>query len=63
MFTNPHLACKLAHERQRDMLTKAEHQRLARQLRDLARASRRPARAQRWMTRALKCGRPAALPS
>jgi len=31
-----------AHERQREMIAQADRQRLARQLRDVARASRRP---------------------
>ena len=40
MFTHPYLASQLARERERDMLAQADQQRLARQLRDLARASR-----------------------
>jgi hypothetical protein len=59
MFTHPYLA----RERQRDMLAQADQQRLARQLRDLARASQGAARAQRRLTRPVRRGDPAALPS
>ena len=41
MFIHPYLGSQLARERQRDMLAQAHQQRLARQFRDLARASRR----------------------
>ena len=41
MFTHPYIGSQLARERQRDMLAQAHQQRLARQFRDLARASRR----------------------
>lgn len=41
MFTHPYIASQLARERQRDMQTQADNHRLARQFRDLARASRR----------------------
>jgi hypothetical protein len=43
MFTHPYISSQLARERQRDMLTQAREERLARQLRHLARASRRAA--------------------
>ena len=46
MFTHPYLASQLARERERDMLAQAGQQRLARQLRDLARASRQAGRTQ-----------------
>ena len=45
MFTHPYIGSQLARERQRDMLAQAHQQRLARQFRDLARASRRAERA------------------
>ena len=63
MFTHPYPASEIARERQRDMLARADQQRLVRQLRDLARASRRAQRARWRMTRPLKRSRPAALPS
>jgi hypothetical protein len=63
MFTHPHLASEFARERQRDMLAQADQQRLVRQFRDLAKASRRAERAQRRTTRSLKRSRPAVLPS
>jgi len=52
MFTHPDLASDFASERQRDMLARADQQRLVRQLRDLARAPRRAQRARWRMTRA-----------
>ena len=63
MFSHPRLGSQLARERQRDLLAQAGQQRLARQLGDLARASRRAAPARRPMTRVFKRTRPAALPS
>jgi hypothetical protein len=63
MFTQPNIGSQLTPERQRDMLAPADQQRLVRQLREHARASRRAARAGRRMTRLLKRTRPAALPS
>ncbi len=63
MFTHPHPASELARERQRDMLARADQQRLVRQLRDLARASRRAQRARWRIPRPLKRSRPVALPS
>jgi hypothetical protein len=63
MFTHPYLGSQLARERQRDMLAQADQQRLVRQFRDLARASRRAEPAGRRMTRVFKRTRPAALPS
>ena len=63
MFTHPHLASQLATERQRDMLARADQQRLARQLRGLARASRHVAWAPRRLTRPVRRSRPVALPS
>jgi hypothetical protein len=41
MFTHPYIGSQLARERQREMLAQAGQQRLGRQLRNLARASRR----------------------
>lgn len=63
MFIHPYLGSQLARERQRDMLAQAHQQRLARQFRDPARASRRAEPAGRRMTRVFKRTRPAALPS
>ena len=63
MFTHPHIASQLARERQRDMLAQASQQRLARQLRHLARSSRQTQRAGRPVTRVLRRIRPAPLPS
>jgi hypothetical protein len=63
MFTYPYLASALGCERQRDLLARAHQQRLARQCRTLAQASRRPAPASRWIARTLKRSRPAALAS
>jgi hypothetical protein len=63
MFIHPRLASELAPKRQHDMLAQAAQQRLVRQLRDLARASRRAERAKRRMTGSLKRCRPAVLPS
>ena len=63
MFTHPYLGRQLARERQRDMLAQAHEQRLARQFRDLARASRRAEPVGRRMTRVFRRTRPAALPS
>ena len=63
MFTHPYIGSQLARERQRDMLAQAHQQRLARQFRDLARASRRAEPACRRMTRVFRRTRPAALPS
>jgi len=40
MFTNPYLGMEIARERQRELLAAAEQQRLVRQLRAMARASR-----------------------
>jgi hypothetical protein len=39
MFTHPYLSSQIASDRRREMLVKAEQQRLARQLRAQARAS------------------------
>ena len=63
MFTHPYVGSQLARERQREMLAQAGQQRLVRQVREHARASRRAARADRRMTRVLKRTRPATLPS
>jgi hypothetical protein len=62
MFTHPYIASQLASERQRDMLAWAGNQRLLRQLRDHARASRRAGRTERRTARALKRTPSAALP-
>ena len=40
MYTHPHIASQIGIGRQRDMLARAEQQRLARQLRHLSRARR-----------------------
>jgi len=63
MFTHAYVGSQLARERQREMLAQAGQQRLVRQLREHARASRRAARAGRQTTRLLRRTRPAALPS
>jgi hypothetical protein len=63
MFTHPYRASGLARERQRDLLAQADQQHLARQLRDLARASRGAERANWRLTRPRRRGRPAVLPS
>ena len=63
MFTHPYIGSQLARERHRDMLARADQQRLVRQARDLARASRRAEPAGLRMTRVFKRTRPAALPS
>jgi hypothetical protein len=63
MFTHPYIGSQLARERQRDMLAQVGQQRLIRQLRDLARASRRAERTSRRMTRSPWRSRRAVLPS
>ena len=63
MFTHPSIGSQLARERQREMLAQADQQRLVRQFREHARASRRFERAGRRMIHLLKRARPAALPS
>ena len=63
MFTHPYVGSQLARERQREMLAQAGQQRLVRQLREHATASRRAAQAGRRTTRLLGRTRPAALPS
>jgi hypothetical protein len=40
MYTHPHIGSQIGSERQRDMLARAEQQRLARQVRHLSRARR-----------------------
>ena len=40
MYTHPYIGGQIGSERQRDMLARAEHRRLARQLRARSRASR-----------------------
>jgi hypothetical protein len=54
MFTHPYIGSQLARERQREMLAQAGQQRLGRQLRDLARASRRAEGTGRRQRRALR---------
>jgi hypothetical protein len=61
MFTHPYLGSQLARERQREMQAQAGQQRLARQLREHARATRRSQRAGWRITRLLKRARPATL--
>ena len=63
MFTHPFIGSQLARERQREMLAQAGQQRLVRQLREHARATRRAQRTGRRITRVLERTRPAALPS
>ena len=63
MFTHPYVGSQLARERQREMLAQAGQQRLVRQLREHAKATRRSQRAGRRITRLLKRTRPATLPS
>jgi hypothetical protein len=40
MYTNPYTHLQVARDRQRELIEQAERQRVARQLRDVARASR-----------------------
>lgn len=63
VFTHPYISSQLARDRQRETLAHAGQQRLVRQLREDARASRSAARDGRRMTRLLRRLRPAALPS
>jgi hypothetical protein len=63
MFTHPFIGSQLASQRQREMLAEAAQQRLARQLREHARATRHAQRPGRRITRVLKRTRPAALAS
>jgi len=58
MFTHPYIGSELAGDRQREKLARADQHRLARQLRDHARASRRTQRARQRPRRALAqpCG-------
>jgi hypothetical protein len=63
MFIHPYAGSQLARERQRDMLAQAGQQRLARQLREHARASRRAEGTERRLRRAVRTAlrlRPAA---
>jgi hypothetical protein len=64
MFTFTHLSTggQLDRQRQRDLLARADQQRLVRQLRERARTSRPTERAGRRITRVLKRTRPATLP-
>ncbi len=59
MFTHRYIGSQLAGERPRDMLAQADEQRLVRQLRGHARASRRAAGTEPRLRRALRL-RPAA---
>ena len=61
--SHPSTGSQLARERQREMLAQAGQQRLVRQLREHAKATRRSQRAGRRITRLLKRTRPATLPS
>ena len=65
MFTFTHLSTggQLDRQRQRDLLARADQQRLVRQLREHARTSLRTERAGRRITRLLKRTRPATLPA
>ncbi len=65
MFTFTHLSTggQLDRQRQRDLLARADQQRLVRQLREHARTSRRTERPGRRITRVLKRTRPATLPA
>ena len=53
MYTHPHIGSQIGIQRQRDRLARAEHQRLARQLRHLSRArqAERPEPASLLVTR------------
>ena len=64
MFTFTHLSTggQLDRQRQRDLLARADQQRLVRQLREHARTSRRTEQGRR-ITRVLKRTRPATLPA
>ncbi len=63
MFTHLYVGSQLARERQREMLAQADQQRLVRQLREHAKATRRSQRAGRRLTWLLKRTRLATLPS
>ncbi len=54
MCTNPYLSSELARERQREMLARAEQQRLVRQLRAQHRESQQGQRSYRRIHRALR---------
>ena len=54
MFTHPHLSYQIASDHHRDMLASAQQQRLARQLRAQARASRPAGGAVQRLRRSLR---------
>jgi hypothetical protein len=54
MFMQPYTGGQLARERQRDMLAQADRQRLVRQLRQHAKATRPAARTEPRLRRALR---------
>jgi len=54
MFTHPHLSYQITSDRHRETLAHAKQQRLARQLRDQARASRPAGRAAQRLRRSLR---------
>lgn len=62
MFPHPQLVSELVRARQRDLLTRADQQRLVGHFRDLTRVPRRTGRV-RQMIRPAKRSRPAVLPS
>jgi hypothetical protein len=63
MFTHPYIGSQLAHQQQHDMLAQAAQQRLARQFREQARATRRAQLPGRRIAHVLKRTRPTALPA
>ena len=63
MFAHPYIGSQLARQRQHEMLAQAGPQRLARQLHEHARATRRAQRTGQRMARVFKRTRPVALPS
>jgi hypothetical protein len=54
MYMHPYTASQVARERQRDMLAQADHHRLARQLRQHARASQDARATEHRLRRALR---------
>jgi hypothetical protein len=54
MYIHPHIGGQIGTERQRDMLARAEHRRLTRQLRARSRASRHARQSSRPIRRILR---------
>ncbi len=58
MFTHPYIGSQIARERQREMLARADRQRLVRQAREFARGPRRAEGTERRLRRALRHAHP-----